>query len=384
MQKKEETDYSCGIYIHIPFCRQACRYCDFYFTVSLQYVNEFIQAVGKEYISREKELSGKPVSSIYFGGGTPSILNIKQLAELLVTLRKIYHPESNAEITIEVNPDDMDPVYASELFNIGFNRISIGVQSFDNEDLNLMRRSHDSMQAVTAVQNAFKAGFRNISIDLIYGIPGGTNQKWEKNLQMAFNMPIGHLSAYHLTYEPDTVFGHWIKQGRIRPVPEEESLRHYQLLREIAQDHQFLHYEISNFGKNGYFSRHNMIYWKRKNYIGVGPSAHSFNGRERRWNISSLKRYLAAIDTGEIYYETEKLGTREHYHDYLITALRTREGINKSDLESVFGREIIDHFRNRTMKFIENGQLVDEKEYVRMTPESWFISDYVIEGLFLE
>ena len=332
---------------------------------------------------RGEELPGQTISSIYFGGGTPGVLSAAQLSSLVGLLRQTYPVDEDAEITIETNPDDINTQYAGELLKTGFNRISIGVQSFYDPDLELMRRHHNSDKAKEAVREVYEVGFRNISIDLIYGIPGLTAKRWKAHLEQAFSLPISHLSAYHLTFEEGTVFDLWRKQGRIVPVTEEESLEQYHILREAAGRHGFVHYEISNFAREGYFSRHNMIYWNREPYIGLGPSAHSFNGRERRWNIRSLKKYMTAIGSGEIYYESEIPDERERYHDYILTALRTREGVDRRYIETTFGERIVKHFSRVSKEFTGSGRLVEDRDFIRMTPESWFVSEYVMRELFV-
>lgn len=378
------TNGMTGIYIHIPFCRQACRYCDFYFTVSLKNSDPFLGALKQEIRMRGEGLKGKKVSTLYLGGGTPTILTDWQLNALLELLRDSFELSPDAEITIEANPDDLSKSYLQQLKRAGFNRLSIGIQSFFDEDLSVMRRSHNAVQAKRSVEDAFQAGFTNLTIDLIYGMPGLTNERWQTNLATAFDLPIQHLSAYHLTFEQGTVFDHWRKKGKIEPVREALSLEQYKILREEADKKGFLHYEISNFSKEGYHSRHNMIYWNRKTYIGLGPSAHSFDGRIRRWNVASLKKYISAIDSGEVFYEEEIPNEKERYHDYIITSLRTREGLDRQFMDTNFGDRIRNHFDIVSSQFLRNGKMVREGNHIRLTPESWFISEYVMRELFMD
>lgn len=372
-----------GIYIHIPFCRQACRYCDFYFTVSLKYIDDYLKALEKEIIIRKEELRDTRISTIYLGGGTPSVISAGQLEYLLDLLRKTYNIDPAAEITVEANPDDLDRNYPEYLLNSGFNRISIGIQSFIDKHLVLMRRSHNANQAERAILNANEAGFNNITIDLIYGIPGLTIEEWEKTLHRALAFPIQHLSAYHLTYEQGTVFDHWLKIGRINQVGEEISLEQYRILRELTAFHGFEHYEISNFARKDYRSRHNLIYWNQDQYIGLGPGAHSFNGKSRRWNVSSLKKYISALGSDEIYFESETPDETERYHDYIITALRTSKGAERNFIERNFNDEIRSHFNSISASFIKSGTMYTDGKFISMTPESWFISDTVMRDFLL-
>ncbi len=278
-----------GIYIHIPFCRQACRYCDFFFTVSLQYQDEFTNRLVDEIKIQGSKHPKNSLDTLYLGGGTPSLLSRKNMDQIMESVHASFTFHKDAEITMECNPDDLDSSLLDFLIATGFNRLSIGVQSFHDKDLQLMRRSHNAKQAEQSIQKAALAGFKNMTIDLIYGIPGQSIRAWEENLSRATAMPISHLSAYHLTFEPGTVFEHWRKNGKLVQVHEEQSLKQYHLLREMLISEDFDHYEISNFARDKKISEHNMIYWSGEPYLGVGPSAHSFDGSSRRWNIASLK-----------------------------------------------------------------------------------------------
>lgn len=340
-------------------------------------------ALGKEILSRAEEPFESTISTIYLGGGTPSVLSVPQLTTILELIKRNYRVEPGAEISIEVNPDDMAPAYLKNLREIGFNRISIGIQSFHEEDLQIMRRPHSASQAKRAVLDAAKAGFENITMDLIYGTPGLSNEKWSENLNIAFDLPIQHLSAYHLTFESGTVFDHWRKKGKIVPVSESVSLSQYSALMDMASKHGFTHYEISNLAKGEYYSKHNMIYWNRNNYQGLGPSAHSYNGLERRWNDKNIKKYIKAADTGNPYFDTERLNPSEQYHDYILTSLRTMWGFDIREIEKSFGEKILLHFKNTSEPYIGSGKLLFEDNFIKMTPESWFISDHIMRDLFL-
>jgi len=373
-----------GIYIHIPFCRQACRYCDFFFTVSLQYRNEYIKALLKEISLHRSAWSDIQFNSLYFGGGTPSILDISQLAEIYHSIQNAFQLSENAEVCLEANPDDLNDSILEQLKTIGFNRLSIGIQSFRHEDLELLRRSHSSEQAKDCVYAAENAGFNNMTIDLIYGIPGLDPEDWQKNLETALSMPIQHISAYHLSYEPGTVLFHWKEKGRIKSSSEETSIQQYDLLRKMAEKNGFEHYEISNFARRGFRSRHNTGYWTGEPYLGLGPSAHSFDGERRSWNISSLKNYIKAVNQGSGFYEQETPGIKDQYHDYLLTSLRRKEGLSKSYLINRFGVKILKQIESKLSGHIKNGSVLIKGDSIHLSPEGWFISDAIIGQLMVE
>lgn len=372
-----------GIYIHIPFCRQACRYCDFFFSVSLKYVDEYVESLVKEIELRAGEKPGSEMETLYLGGGTPSVLSDLQLGKILDTVHKYYSFREDAEWTVECNPDDLSPAYLEQLRNRGFNRISIGIQSFFERDLELMKRSHTSIQAERSVEDAAAAGFENITMDLIYGVPGQKPEEWEQNIRKALALPVSHISAYHLTFEPGTVFDHWRKKGRLLPVFEEESVKQFQVLRRLLLERDFDHYEISNFSLNGKMSAHNMLYWSGKPYLGLGPSAHSYDGTKRSWNVSSLKKYMEEVGAGSGFSETENLSAQEAYHDYLITSLRTRWGADSEYILQQFGGDISRHFEKNSKSFLEKGTLwmIDGK--VAIHPDHWLLTDHILRELFI-
>jgi len=373
-----------GIYIHVPFCRQACRYCDFFFTVSLKYREDYCQALLIELGNRKGELGGHMVNTVYLGGGTPSVLSVDQLRDLFTEVFKSYEIAEDAEITVEANPDDLTEERLQALRECGVNRLSIGIQSFKEEDLKLMRRSHSVEQAMRCIELSHEAGFRNITMDLIYGIPGQNLRNWEKNVLLAMKLPIQHLSAYHLSYEPGTVFSHWKKKGRIKEIPEELSIEQYHLLRKITSEHGFEHYEISNFAKEGYRSRHNSSYWDGSNYLGFGPSAHSYNGRERRWNISSLQKYTEGSKTGGRIFEHEVLSRRDRFHDYLITSLRTSDGLGKNSIRDSFGEDFLLNLEKKLKPLSDQGEMIMDGDRIRMSPGGWLKSDHLIRELMLD
>jgi oxygen-independent coproporphyrinogen-3 oxidase len=373
-----------GLYLHIPFCKQACRYCDFYFTVSLQYIERFTDAILTEMQFREKDLGGTPLQTLYLGGGTPSLLPLRQLERLMNTLHKWVEFRKDAEITIECNPDDLNPPRLDALFRLGFNRLSIGIQSFHEQELRLMRRSHSADQAKKCVWDAARAGFNNISIDLIYGLPGQDLRGWEENLDTALSLPVSHLSAYHLTFEPGTVFDHWRKRGKLQPVTEETSLEQYHLLRERTGESGFEHYEISNFAREGNYSAHNLLYWSGNSYMGLGPSAHSYRGQMRRWNVASMKTYSEALETGQPFWEEEQLSKADRYHDYLITSLRTQWGADQEYIETQIGETYARYLRMKSQPFLHHGDLILNEKRLVIPPARWFIMDHILRELFLE
>jgi len=373
-----------GIYVHIPFCKQACRYCDFFFSVSLQYLDEYVDRLVDEISNRSKTHGRTEVDTLYLGGGTPSLLTEAHLDKIISAVLRFHTFREGPEWTIECNPDDLDPGRLKYLQKLGFNRLSIGVQSFQKRDLAIMRRSHNSTQAAVSVEVAAGSGFGNISIDLIYGIPGQSPGEWEKNIEKTLLLPVSHISAYHLTFEPGTVFDHWRKKGRLIPVQEEESVKLFRKLREKLLPEGFDHYELSNFGLAGQMSEHNMIYWSGKPYMGFGPSAHSFDGLHRSWNPSNLKAYMEGVAGGGEICETEHLSTDEQYHDYLITTLRTRWGCDPKHMEKQYGLSYREHFNNRAKPFLEGEILYYTDDRIAIRPDSWLITDHILRELFVD
>ncbi len=370
-----------GIYVHIPFCRKACRYCDFHFTVSLSARKDMIKAIGKEISDRQDYLSGEEISTIYFGGGTPSVLDKEDIYYLLEKIYE-YNISGNNEITFEANPDDLTVDYIKMLSDCGINRLSIGVQSFFEDDLLLMRRSHNVGQSFQAIENACKIGFRNLNIDLIYGMPGMVIEKWEKNLDMSFDFNIPHISAYHLTFESGTVLYHWLKKGRIKPLEEKESNEQFQTLRAKAISQGYDHYEISNFAREGYISRHNSNYWKQVPYIGFGPSAHSYNLNSRRWNISSNKKYYENLISGKVYYEEEQLSINDMFNEYIMTSLRTKWGVDTDFIQKKFKKSKYEYFIKATGKYIKQGLILQDGSKYLLSEKGMFISDSILSDLF--
>ncbi len=371
-----------GIYIHIPYCRQACRYCDFHFNVSVWQKKELIPYLLQEIEERKDYIENEVIDTIYFGGGTPSVLDKGDIENILKSIYKFHTVSSMVEISFEANPEDLKKDYLNKIIKTGINRLSIGIQSFQDGDLELMHRIHNSKQAIQAVWDARQEGFENVSIDLIYGLPRQEKESWEKNLEIAFSLGVQHISAYHLTYEPGTIFDHWRKKGRINPITEEESLKQFKTLINKASEHTFEHYEISNFALEGYQSNHNKSYWEQKIYIGIGPSAHSYDLISRRWNFSNNKKYMEGMHSGSEYYESELLTADNRYNEFIMTSLRTAKGVNYLKLEEQFGKEKAQFFKTKIQKFIDSGHIKIEQELYKLSDKGIFIADHVIVAVF--
>jgi len=372
-----------GIYIHIPFCKKLCFYCDFYHVVSHDDNSLFIDALLKEALLRKDYLGDEPVSTIYLGGGTPSVFSVKDLGTILDQIKKLFTIAEDCEVTIELNPDDVNETYLEGLKNLNINRISLGIQSWRDTDLKLLNRRHDSARAVKALKEILNAGFKNVTIDLIYGIPGMSLKDWESNLDFTFSFDIKHLSAYHLTFEPGTVFGKMLEKGDISEIDEEDSAAQFNLLIEKAESAGFIHYEISNFAKPGYFSIHNSNYWKQVSYLGLGPSAHSFNGYTRQWNVRDLKGYIKSVNEGKSFFESEELDVKKRFNEYIMTSLRTMWGIDLDYIEGMFEKEGYDYVINLSGKFRNYGLMKLEKNSLVLTNQGKLISDNIISEFMM-
>jgi oxygen-independent coproporphyrinogen-3 oxidase len=372
-----------GIYLHIPFCKKLCFYCDFYHVISVDDNSAFIDALLKEASLRKDYLGNETISTIYLGGGTPSVFSVRELETILNHINKQFNVDSDAEITIELNPDDVQKTYLKGLKENNINRISLGIQSWRDTDLKRLNRRHDSAQAIFALNETLNAGFENVTIDLIYGIPGMSYKEWESNLDFSLSFDIKHLSAYHLTFEPGTVFGKMLEKGVISEVDEDDSAAQFNILIEKTGAAGFIHYEISNFGKPGFFSVHNSNYWKQISYIGLGPSAHSFNGYSRQWNIRDLKGYVKALNTGKPFFEREELDTKTQFNEYVMTSLRTMWGIDLEYVETMFEKEGYDYVINLAGKFKDYGLMKQEKNSLILTNQGKLISDNIISEFMM-
>jgi len=373
-----------GLYIHIPFCRQACRYCDFYFTVSLRYMDELVDCIVTELELRKEAGNGMKLNSFYLGGGTPSLLKPHQLEKIVSAVHRWFSFRNDPEITMECNPEDLDRESLALWHRSGINRLSIGVQSFHENDLKLMRRSHSKQQALQSISEAAEAGFENLSIDLIYGIPNQTLREWEINLETAASLPVNHISAYHLTFEAGTIFEHWRKKGRISPLSEDDSLQQFWALSILTRGHGFEHYEVSNLARAKRYSEHNLLYWSGEPYLGVGPSAHSYNGEQRSWNVSSLKNYMKSIHTRSTFTESEILTPMDRYHDMLITALRTRWGLDPMRIIKESGERFHLYFNQKAAPFLESGVMRYAGNNITIHQDHWLISDHIFRELFMD
>jgi oxygen-independent coproporphyrinogen-3 oxidase len=372
-----------GIYIHIPFCKKICSYCDFYKVIAPEDKSSFLEAILKEASLRHNYLEGESISTIYMGGGTPSVLAAGEISRFLGSLRTYFKVDDDCETTIELNPDDVEPAFLSELKSGGVNRISLGIQSWRDEDLKFLNRRHDSARAEKALEDSLNSGIDNVTIDLIYGLPGLSSQAWEKNLEKSFSFDVKHISAYHLTIEEGTVLGKLKRQGHLTEIEEEESSNQFNILIEKTEAAGFIHYEISNFGKEGYFSRHNTNYWRQVNYLGLGPSAHSFNNYSRQWNIRDLKKYTAAVNGGKPFYEKEELGIKTRFNEYIMTSLRTMWGVDLEYVESMFEKEGYDYVKNLAGKYMGYGLMKQEGKCLVLTTQGKMISDNIISEFMM-
>lgn len=370
-----------GIYIHIPFCKQKCSYCDFHFSTNLQHKSNLIQAINKELEIRKDEIS-TPLETIYFGGGTPSILSEIELESIFETIYKNYSTKNLKEITLEANPDDLNKEKLNFLKSTPINRFSIGVQSFFEEDLKLMNRAHNAQEAETSIKLAQDFGFENITIDLIYGSTTTTNEMWKQNLQKAIALNVPHISSYALTVEEKTILDHQIKKGITKPVDEDHQNEQFQLLVDTLTSNDFIQYEISNFGKEDYFSLHNSNYWKGIHYLGIGPSAHSYNGKTRAWNIANNSKYIQTINENKLPQEIEVLNEVEQFNEMIMIGLRTIYGIDLNRINSEFSQPLVNSFHQELNQLI-NENLVEKKENrIILKPEAKFFADGIASRLF--
>lgn len=371
-----------GIYIHIPFCKQACHYCDFHFSTSMKKKDEMILALAKEIELRKNEFQNEIIETIYFGGGTPSVLTIDDIQLLIDTVYKCYQVVENPEITLEANPDDLDNETILQYANSPINRLSIGVQSFFEDDLQLMNRAHNSVEAKKCLEFATQH-FDNISIDLIYGMPNMSNEKWMQNIETALSFNIPHISSYALTVEPKTALHKMIKSGSIPTLDDDLAQQHFHILIDKLQESGFIHYELSNFGKPDYFSKNNTAYWLGKKYIGIGPSAHSYNGVSRSWNVANNSLYLKAIVENNLPSETEILSKTDQYNEYIMTGLRTIWGVSLERIEIEFGTKYSNYLHQQVEKYISDNLLEIENNILKTTKKGKFLSDGIASDLFL-
>lgn len=370
-----------GIYIHVPFCKQACHYCDFHFSTSLKNKKPLIAAILKELELRKTYLPNDNIDTIYFGGGTPSLLDTEEIQQILAQINTLFKVATDAEITLEANPDDLTIPKIKSLKAAGINRLSIGIQSFYDEDLSDMNRAHNANEAKVVVQNCLNQGFEHLSIDLIYGGTTLSDENWIQNLKTAFNSGINHLSAYSLTVEPKTALSSFIAKGKKAPLEDEKSIRHFEILKSMAKEHGFEHYEISNLAKPGHYSTHNTNYWKGEPYLGVGPSAHSFDGNSRQWNVRNNSQYIKLVGENGAYFEQEQLSPYDQYNEYMMTALRTTWGVDFNIIQERFGAELLSYLEEQIQQISNN--LIEETAIgFKLSTAGMNVADTVISECF--
>lgn len=370
-----------GIYIHVPYCKQRCIYCDFYTQVNLKSRSEYVRAVIKEIDLRKEYIKEEPVKTIYFGGGTPSLLRYEDYQLLFQKIFETFKVEEDAEITLEANPDDLSGDYLQLLKSLPFNRLSVGIQSFDDRELVFLNRRHTAKEAIDAVQLAQKIGFANISIDLMYGLPNQTLDIWAKNLGTAVALNIQHISSYHLIYEEGTKLYKLFQVGKINQVDEELSVNMFSMMIDKLEEAGFEHYEISNFAKPGLLSQHNTSYWLGEKYLGLGSAAHSFNGKNREFNIASISKYIKGVDEGQLRIEREELDFNTRYNEFVLTGLRTKWGIDLNILKQTFGENHLNYCLNNAEKYIHPKDLILEGNILKLSKQGIFISDGIMSDL---
>lgn len=370
-----------SLYIHVPFCATRCVYCDFFSNTDTRYKEPYLRAIEKEMELRGEYIDDDTLETIYLGGGTPSRLSGNDLERIFNAISRRFSIAEGAEITLEANPDDIRPDYLSALRDLPINRISMGIQSFRPEDLRLLNRRHDREQAIRAVELCQAHGFTNLSIDLIYGLPGQTPEAWEENLRQAIRLGTPHLSAYHLTYEEGTALYKRLQAGQVEPVDEEVSVTLFHILTERMAEAGFQHYEISNFARPGFHAQHNSAYWTGKPYLGLGPSAHSYNRTSREWNVASLPLYLRGIESGQPATERETLDLSTRYNDFIITGLRTMWGISLDKLRAEFGEALLAYCQKQALPYIQRGLLRQENDRLALSQAGILLSDGIMSEL---
>ncbi len=371
-----------SIYLHIPFCKQSCHYCDFHFSTLRKTYRPVMDAMQRELDLRAEYLSNKNISSIYFGGGTPSLLEEKDLVGFLEKIYKTYNVAADAEITLEANPDDLSAANLAVFKRANINRLSIGTQSFYNRELEMMNRSHNAEEAKSSIMRAQDAGFENLTIDLIFGMPGSTLASWQVNINTALALQIPHLSAYSLTVEPKTALFKLIEKGIIILPTEELTLAQYAALCKTTKAAGFTHYELSNYSKPGFLSKHNTSYWNGTPYLGIGPSAHSFNGQTRQWNVANNTQYSVQIGAQKPWFEVEEISEKDRYNEVVMTGLRTSKGISISAIETDFGAHVADNLLADAAAKLECGKLLLVDDVLTIPEKHWMLSDSIISELF--
>lgn len=370
-----------GIYIHIPFCKKKCSYCDFHFSTSLSKKDDIILCLIKELEIRKNYLN-ENIETIYFGGGTPSLLSKKEIMSIIDKIYKLFNVIPDVEITLEANPNDLTKQKINDLKKSAINRFSIGVQSFQNNDLKFMHREHTARQAKKCIEDAQDSGWQNISIDLIYGSPSLKNEKWIENLNAAINLNIPHISAYSLTIEKNTLLHKMVEKKLCNPIDDQKTKEQFLIMMKLLEKNKYIHYEISNFSKKDQLSIHNTNYWRNKSYIGIGPSAHSFNGIERQWNISNNNLYIKSISKSKIPCEVEKLNEKDKYNEYILTSLRTIWGVNSNFIKMTFSSFFYSFFKENAQKWIKSGHILRKNEKITLSKKGKLFADKISSELF--
>ncbi|MFM6975693.1 MAG: radical SAM family heme chaperone HemW [Sphingobacteriaceae bacterium] len=372
-----------GIYIHVPFCKKACHYCDFHFSTSLKYKSEMIAGLLHEIALQKNYLGEEEIATIYFGGGTPSLLEVEEIEKILAQIHQYFPVRSDAEITLEANPDDLNAAKVSALRNSPINRFSIGIQSFFEEDLRWMNRSHTASEAESSIKRVQDAGFENITADLIYGYPLLSDKKWQHNIQLMTALAVTHLSCYAMTVEQGTALHHFIQRGKQIPINESQSAEQFvQLMDELAKA-GFTHYEISNFARPGKESQHNANYWKGRTYLGIGPSAHSFNGHSRQWNVANNSKYLSEIFEKRIPATSETLTANNRFNEYIMASLRTIWGVDEQKIKLDFGEDYLEKLKNKSADFKDKNWIRSDNEKLYLTQEGKLFADHIASELFI-
>ncbi|MDW9382213.1 radical SAM family heme chaperone HemW [Chryseobacterium sp. JV558] len=372
------------IYIHIPFCKQKCSYCNFHFSTSLNFKDEMLRAMKTELMLRKDELQNRTLKSLYFGGGTPSILSVDEINSLIDEALRYFSFEKDIEITLEANPDDLDKIFLKQLAGTPVNRLSIGTQSFFEEDLKLMNRAHTASEAEGSIKRAQDFGFENLSIDLIYGSPTSNLEIWKENLNKTIALEVPHISSYALTVEPKTALENWISKGKVKSPKEEEQNREFYYLSDFLKDNGFEHYEVSNFAKPGFYSRHNSSYWKYQEYLGIGPSAHSYNGFDvRSWNVANNQQYIKKLNDKLLAKEEEILSQEDQFNEMIMIGLRTIWGVDLTSLKNKFSERLLEHFQREIKTKIEEGILIIENDHLKIPEKHWFMADGIASDLFI-
>ncbi|MEM9050586.1 MAG: radical SAM family heme chaperone HemW [Bacteroidota bacterium] len=371
-----------GIYVHIPFCKQACTYCDFHFSTSLKLADRVIDAMIAEIKLRKGEIQ-TPLNTIYFGGGTPGILEVEQIEKLLDAIRSNFNINPDAEITLETNPDDTTQTKCEGWADLGVNRLSIGIQSFFDQHLSWMNRAHNAAEAKMSLQNAVRSGITNLTVDLIYGIPGMSEKDWEENLSKAIDLGVRHISAYCLTVEPGTALGHFVKKGKEKPIDEEAASKQFEFMVDYLEEHGIQQYEVSNFATPGFESRHNSAYWAGIPYVAIGPSAHGFTGQNRYWNIANNVRYCQSIEDDRLPQTMEMLTPEERYNEFIMTGLRTRKGIDLERVSADFNVDLRQEFKTELKHILEDGSAKIENGILSLTKKGMFLADGIASDFFI-